>query len=381
MWALLNDRKFLHATALLVGTMVGVGIYGVPFAFAKSGFLVGTVWLVAMAAAVILFNLLFAQLTLSTPGVHQVAGYASAWLGPWGKRLMTLANVLTIYGGLLAYMIVAGEFMHNVLSRIVAVDPSYYSYGFALLWSFLWVARLRTIATIELGLIAVYGCIIILLTAGALPRIDAANLTGWAPSSWYLPYGVLLFAFSGITAIPLQRQLLGGRERLMRPAIITGVCFAAVLYALFAFAIVGLSGEATSPEALAGLYGLVGAPIILLGSILGVLTITTSYVMMGTAVWETFHVDYKVRTPVAWALALGPPMLLFASGLRNFIDVIGLIGAVAIGVQTVLLLAAYLRARAHPARTPELTIRIPRIVVWLLMALLGFGAVHELFLR
>ena len=83
MLTLFRDRKFLHAVAVLIGTMVGVGIYGIPFAFAKAGFWVGMVWLVGLAGIVCLFNLMFAELTLSTQGTHQVAGYANIWLGAW----------------------------------------------------------------------------------------------------------------------------------------------------------------------------------------------------------------------------------------------------------------------------------------------------------
>ena len=42
----LKNREFLHATSILIGTMVGVGIFGIPFAFAKAGFWVGLSFLV-----------------------------------------------------------------------------------------------------------------------------------------------------------------------------------------------------------------------------------------------------------------------------------------------------------------------------------------------
>src|SRR3972149_565150 len=94
MWALLRRRKFLHAVAVLVGTMVGAGVYGVPFVFAKAGFWVGTVWLVAVAGLLCVLQLLFAELTLATQGVHQLVGYATIWLGAWGRRAMGFAHIL-----------------------------------------------------------------------------------------------------------------------------------------------------------------------------------------------------------------------------------------------------------------------------------------------
>lgn len=167
----------------------------------------------------------------------------------------------------------------------------------------------------------------------------------------------------------------------MRPAIMAALAIAVALYLLFALVVVGVSGEVTSPESLAGLFGFMGTPIIMLGSLLGVLTISTSYVVLGTALYETFHIDYRIPPLAAWFTTLVPPLLLFVSGLRNFIDVIGLVGAVSVGIQGVLILAAYLRARKMRLRVPELRVRIPSWTVWLLMVVLTAGVFHELLSR
>lgn len=381
MFAYLRDKKFRHAVALLVGTMIGVGIYGIPFAFAKAGFWIGAAWLIGLAMLLMLVYLLLAELTLSTEGKHQLTGYAHIWLGPWGRRMMTFTQVLTIYGALLAFMIVFGEFTHNILSQFFAVDPQLYSLIFAGTWSLVWLARLRTIAAVESGLIAVYGCMIVLLAGISFNRIEPIHLAAFEPHFWFLPYGVLLFALGGATAIPLQRELLVGRERLLRPAIVWGTCIVGLLYLIFAAAIVGVSGEVTSPESLAGLYGLVPTGVILLGSILGVLTISTSYVALGTALFETYRLDYRMSTTSAWLLTMAPPLIFFWSGLRNFIDVIGLVGAVAGGLQGILLLAAFLRARRVRLRNPEFRFRVPAVVVWLLMLIFASGVAYELWLR
>jgi tyrosine-specific transport protein len=381
MFAYLYDRKFLHASAVLVGTMIGAGIYGIPFAFAKAGFLVGIAWLVGLAVLICLFNLMFAELTLSTQGVHQVSGYANIWLGAWGRRLMTVANLLGLYGSLLAYMIVAGEFLHNVLSQFLSIDPQLYCLLFASVLSLLWVLRTRTIASIELGLIALYGAIILIIAAVGLPHLNVSYLSDWTPDFWYLPYGIVFFALAGVSAIPIQRQLLAGRERLFRPAIVVSMIFVVVLYALFALTVVGLTGDITTPEALAGLFGVVSTPVIMLASFLGILTISSSYVMLGTALYETFHIDYHVRPSVAWLMGLAPPVIFYLSGLRTFIDVIGLVGAVAGGTQAVLLLAAYIRSRRMKLRAAEFRMRIPTVVVWLLMAFFAAGVIHEFMVR
>lgn len=381
MWAFVRDRKFLHATAVLVGTLVGVGIYGIPFVFAKAGVFIGILWLIAAALIMMTVHLLFAQLTLMTRGDHQLVGYATTWLGSWGRRFMGFAHILGITGALLAYIIVFGEFAHNLLSNYIAINPQWYSILFALIWALVWLARLRTVAAVEIGLIICYAAIVGIIGFGAVSHIHLENFTTTIPELWFLPYGVLLFAFGGVSAIPLQRQLLRGEERLFRPAIITAMAVAALIYLVFAIAIVGVSGDITSPEALSGLYGLVPSTVIMLGSLLGVFTISTSYIAIGTALYETYRLDYGIRAHWAWLLTVVPPLLFYGSGLRNFIDVIGLAGAVAGGLIGIVLLAAYLRARRSPERTSELRVRIPSWVVILLMLVLAAGSVYEIVLR
>ena len=380
-FALLRDAKFYHAVAVLIGTMVGVGIFGIPFAFAKAGFLVGVGWLIGLSVVVTLFNLMFAELALSTPGTHQVVGYINSWLGSWARRIATLAQVLSMYGALLAYIIVIGEFIHYVLSHFIAIDPRLYSLIFAAAASALWLLRIKTIAAIEQVMIVLYTVAVLLITVMGAGSIRTENFAGWTPDFWYLPYGVLLFALAGLSAIPIQRQLLTGRERLIRPAIMTAMGFTVVLYLVFAFVVVGVSGDVTVPSALAGLFGFLGSSAVIVGALLGILTITTSYTILGTALFDTFAIDYRLRHPVAWLFAAAPPVVLFIGGMTNFIDIIGLVGAVAVGLLSILILLAYVRARRARLRQPEFTVRIPTVVVVIIALLLLAGIVLELSLR
>jgi hypothetical protein len=114
---------------------------------------------------------------------------------------------------------------------------------------------------------------------------------------------------------------------------------------------------------------------------LGVLTITTSYIILGTALLETFNIDYRINMPVSWLLTGVPPVLLFMSGLTNFIDIIGMVGSVAVGVLSALLSLAYLRARRMRLRTPEFRVRIPTVFVVLITLLFVAGVVVELMHR
>ncbi len=377
----LREERFLEATGVLVGIMIGVGFYGIPFAFAKAGFLVGTLWLIALAVIIGFFDLLFTELMLSTKGAHQITGYVHIWLGPWARRVSMIAHFISLYGALLAYIIVVGEFLQNVLSRFFSIDPQLYSVGFAVVGAMAWLLRPKTIAKIELVFIALYTAAVVCIVAFGVRNIQGSHFLGWTPDFWYLPYGIILFALSGLSSLPVQRDILKGREHLIRPAIITALCFTVGLYLLFAAIVVGVSGDATSPAAFAGLFEFLGTPILVLGSLLGILTISTSYIMLGTALFETFRIDYGQSNILSWMLAVTPPVALFIIGFRNFIDIIGLVGGVALGTQCVLILASYLRARRAPQREPEVRVRVSGYVVVLCLLFFAAGVAAQFFLR
>ena len=372
---------FRHATAAMVGTMVGVGIFGVPFVFAKAGFWVGTVWLVGIAAAMVLFYQMYAEMMLRTEGEHQLVGYAERWLGPWGKRLVAFALMVGIYGALLAYTIVIGQFLHNIFSHFVAVNPELYSLMFTAALGPLILLRLKTVSFIEQGLTVLFIIVVGIIVAFGIGHIDVANYRYTVPHFWFLPYGVLLFAFSGATTMPIVRQLMRGRERGIRPAVISSVLLVAVLYLLFAAVVTGVSGEVTSPDALTGLFGFVGLPVVVLGSAFGVLTIATSYLMLGTALYEILHTDYRMRRPVSWLLVVFPPLVFYFSGLRNFIDVIGIVGTVTVGLTSIVFIRAYQKSLRRAERMPELTLHVPTAVWYVLMAVFAAGIGYAVLWR
>ena len=381
MWPYLRDRAFRHATTAIVGTMVGVGIFGVPFAFAKAGFGIGLAWLVGIAAVVALFYLMTAELILRTDGDRQLVGYADRWLGPWARRTVVFTSMLGIYGALLAYTIVISQFLHNVLSHFFALDPQMYSFLFTLALAPILMLRLPTVAFIEQALTVLFVVIVAVVLLTGIWHIEPGNFTYVSGYFWFLPYGVLLFAFSAQTSIPIARRLLRGDEQRLAPAILSATALTAILYAVFAAVVVGISGTATSPDALAGLFDTLGLPIIILGSVFGILTISTSYLMLGTALLEIYHLDYRQRLLPSWLLTVVPPLLFYVGGFRNFIDVIGTVGAVALGAQAIVFIFAYLRRDRIGDRKPELMLHLPSFVWYILIVAFAAGIGYALIWR
>ena len=69
----------------------------------------------------------------------------------------------------------------------------------------------RTIAWVELFLTSLFVVVVALIFSFGAPHVNFANYTYLHLNYWFLPYGVLLFAFAGLAAVPIQRDILLGQ--------------------------------------------------------------------------------------------------------------------------------------------------------------------------
>ena len=377
----LKNKNFLYATAVLIGTMVGVGVFGIPFAFAKAGFWVGFSFLILIGFITLLLNLMYGEVVLRTHEKHQITGYTNKYLGIWFKRLIFFSVSLSLYSALLVYMVIAGDFLNNIFSSVFYTSPTSYSLMFFIILSILILRGIKRISWVELLLVGLFIVVVFLIFGVGINKINLSNFTGIQPEFWFLPYGVLLFAFAGFSAIPIQRSILNNQENNFRKSILLAVILTGALYLLFAFTVLGISGDITTPDAISGLYEFLGGKIIFLGSLFGILAVSTGYLRLGSALLEMFHLDYGVPRKRAWFLVIAPPLVLFLGGLRTFIDIISLAGSVAIGLEGIVLTFVYIKSKSKGDRVPEYSLELPKFIYYLLIFMFGAGIVYALFIK
>jgi len=358
--------------------MVGVGIFGIPYAFAQAGFWVGMGLLVAVGLATLLVTLMFGEVILRTHESHQIMGYARLYLGLNAQRLLFFTTVLMGYVGLLAYIIISGDFLSTILSPYLYTSIPSYSVIFGVILSLAVLRGIKTISRIELFFTTLFVFVMGLILFTGFSSIEPANFVGFNQANIALPYGVLLFAFAGLLAVPIQRQLLVGQERKLWPSITLAMLFTGGLYAVFATTVIGISGSETSPDAVSGLYQFLGNNITILGSFFGAFAITTSFLMLASAMINTLNLDFKIHRFNAWLLVVVPPMVLFLLGVRSFIGIISLAGGVAIALEQILVVFLYARAKNKGDRIPEYSLNIPVWVLYTLMGVFSIGIVYFL---
>lgn len=375
MHAVPTTRHYPRAIAMLIGTIIGVGIFGVPYVVARSGALFGAAHFVVMTAVLLFVHLSFGELTLRTKAHHRLVGYAERYFGPWGKGIAALAGIAGIYGALLAYIIIGGSFLHQLLGPTLGGTPWLYSVAFSAVGVIAIAFGLRMIEELEFILTAFLFIAMALIFIVGAQRVNTEHWNTVYLSNALLPYGAILFSLGGASAIAEIRDILRGRERLLARAITWGTLIAAALTALFVFIVVGVSGSATTPEAIAGLAPTLGRSIVLLGAILGILAIATSFLSLGLYIDEVFRFDFRYSKPMALLLGVVVPIVIFLIGQPEFTKVIIVTGGIFGGLDGIIILLTALRARRTGDRQPEFTLRVPAVVHWIvaLMFLAGIG--------
>jgi amino acid permease len=372
-------KELFVAVATLVGFVVGAGILGLPYVFAQSGFLTGVLSVLFIGITVLILNLMIGETSLRTKSSHQLVGYAERYLGKKGKKLMLIFLLLGWYGAMVAYIIKTGQFLSALLDPIIIINPVYYSIIFALLGSFLVYRGLSLIEKSEFWMVTFIFIIIAIIAIFTAPQINTSNLTTFNLNQFWFPFGVVLFAFGGAGAIPEMREELKNNKKLIKKAIIIGTIISALIYILFPILIVGVTGLNTTDGAILGLGQVLGYKILALGSLFGILTMTTSFIAIGLAIKEIFKFDYRDNEIQSSFLATVIPfttaIIIILLKIDNaFYKVIDLNGAIIYPLTSILFVIMFWRARKMGNRKPEYTLKFAKTlgVIVILIFLLGF---------
>src|SRR3989344_4718042 len=326
--------KTLEGFGILIGVIIGAGLFGLPYSFSEAPILWNIFLFLAVFSLSVLLHLLFAGIIYTTPGKHRFPGYVQIYLGPRAETVATIFTVLSFYGAMLAYGILGATFLQN----IYGIDFFTAGIMFFILGGSLFFLSIDEVGKINFYLTLLLACFISLLALRVFPEIHAENFLVEG-RSWLLAYGILVFAFGGYSAIPDLRDILGARNHsLPKKIIFLSLLAAALLYVVFIASILGVNGASVTPDALSGLGGVLGRGILVLGSLIGIFTVFRAYVGFGADLKLTYRYDYEIKEGRAWLLVFIPPILLFLLGFIDLVKILSLVGSVGLGVFAVFIL-------------------------------------------
>lgn len=367
-----KHTRSLLAYGSFLGTVIGVGIFALPYLASRMGFLPLAALMVVLTAALIVLLRLFADLVLAFPEPHRIPGYVGKTLGHRWKTLSLVVSSLSLLGALLAYLIVGGTFFALMLKPLVSITTAGGAVLFFLLGSFLIARGTKAVAWSDLVLTAIFFVIVAVIFFAALPKLELSFL---GPSVWSrtpLGYGVALFSLWGLSIVPEMTELTG-RDRKRTHAVITsGLILTTIVYLVFALMVLGVTGHGTTEDALTGFLGQFPPAIVALGGLMGFITTITSYIALGITLRKTLRYDLGVRDLSAMGLTVLLPLIVYILGLTNLIDILGITGAVLLGAEGILVLLASRYVQKSRERLSS------RAGVTILLALLVLGVIVEL---
>jgi len=340
-------KNYIYPIATLSGTIIGVGLFALPYITLKVGFWVMCGYFLVLGALVILVHQFFGELALKTPDYKRLPGFAKIYLGNWGERIAYISAILGIFGAILAYLIVGGEFLTELLSPIFGGGNLFWTIIYFLAGAILIFFGIKAIAKVEFWGLILFFLVLILIFLRGRYLINIENLFPpisnfkFQISNFFLPYGVILFSLWGAALIPEVEEMLGEKKKLLLKIIPVAILIPIIIYLFFIYLILGITGPQTTESALVGLKNFLGNRIVSLGFLFGLLTTFTSFIALGLTLKKVFWYDLKIGKNIAFAITCFIPLVLFLIGVKQFIPVISFVGATMLGIDGILILLMY----------------------------------------
>lgn len=335
---------FLLATGLLAGTVIGAGIFSLPYVFSRLGILVSVLFLASFFVVYYLLHSMYADLLCAASGRHQFAYLAERYLPPWLSPIAAWGVIVELLFVLLVYLVLAPSFAELVVPESAP----------AAFWVFWALGSLFVFLKLDwLGLIeSVSVCVIVAIVAvvfsigfasgGAFPAHEPLSL-----AAFFLPFGPLLFSLSGRPAVAKvveehRKAAANGRPFSLHWALALGTAIPAVVYLAFVFGVLRLSPSVT-PDALSGLASLPSWVLALFG-VMGFVSLWKSYLMIGTNARDILRFDFRFSRVASALIVLAVPLVLVWLGLNSFLLAVTFTGSVFLALEGVYIITMWRRA-------------------------------------
>lgn len=370
--------------AVLVGAIVGVGIFGLPYVALHAGLLplIGFFGLVVFLLFAI--SHAYGHIVVGTSGQSRLPGYVERYLGHQWKQVAFFSTTLGLWGALLTYIIVGGQFLSGLFQPFIGGSPLFFALLFFFVGALFVFRDAKTIARTELLLLGFFVLLIVIIVLIGIPHLHFSNLPIIKPSFILLPYGVALFALWGVNVLPDVAELVGKNQKRLDRLSLGALLGSTLIYVIFTLLVLGISRERTTPDALDGLRSLLGEKAMIFCYLFGLIATFTSFIALGLDLKKVFMLDYGFHFAPALLLTLGIPIGLYLAGIENFIGVISVVGGTVLGIQGILILKTYEHMARDRARLASnqgyrfLHVIKPLIVILAIGVILGLIAPYLL---
>ncbi|OGY63032.1 MAG: hypothetical protein A2745_00855 [Candidatus Harrisonbacteria bacterium RIFCSPHIGHO2_01_FULL_44_13] len=372
-------RSLILPASILAGTIIGAGIFSLPFVFQTAGLSLGFIYLALASVVYIFLHLMYADVIIRTSESHRFVGYAKIYLGSrafWLSILMTVVEMIFV---MTIYLTLSQSFSNLVTTFGSNLEKLLIFWFLGSAAVFMSLRRIALLEFLIVGGILLIISLIFVLGLNNFLNLPAAD---FFPnfSMIFLPLAPLLFSLSGRVAIPALVDYLKDKPdavRLVKKSVIVGTLAPAVLYGLFVVGVLGLSSN-VSEDAVSGLIGQAPGWILLAVGILGLLSLWSSYIVVGLDINKSLVYDFKLPVWLRFLLVVMAPLLLYLSGFQSFIGLVSFVGGVFLSLEGIFIICMWLKANKVLAKPPVLLKKANIVVIGFLFLILAAALSYEI---
>ena len=330
------NKSAILSVGLLAGTIIGAGIFSLPYIFSRVGIIPATLYLVVFSGIYTVFYFMYSELLLQENKPHDFFTLAKKHLSKITSQFAPFFIIGELLFTLVVYLILAETFLDFGFG-IKGIIPVLLFWACSSVFMFV---RLNWLGIIEvLSTLSIIAVVIFIFFMGGT-TISNSNFSLFPQAfDWklfLLPFGPLLFSFSGRPAVSkvveeYRRAKTDGSPFSIKKSLMWGTIIPAVIYLFFVLSVFRLGGTVSS-DALSGLTFL--SPILsaLLGT-LGLIALWDSYFIIGINIKDILTLDARWSRWIGICISLFSPLILYVLGFKDFLLVLGLVGGIFIACE------------------------------------------------
>lgn len=370
-------KNILVPASILAGTIIGAGVFSLPFVFKEVGLATGFFYLAFFCLVYIFVYFLYADIAVRTAGEHRFIGYAEIYFGRFGFWASIFIALFQLFIVLVIYLILAPSFFKLIFSG----PETFYLTVFWLICSIVIMMDIKRAAIFESLIVS--GVVIIIATIfflGFGGFINSEISWGGIDISKFLAVGPILFALAGFLIVPEVISYF--REAnipisFARKSLIVGAVVPAIAYGAFVLGILGLS-KSVSVDAISGLIGNVPLFYLILLGILGSLSLMGSYILVGIIIRKMLNLDLHFSKWLSMAMTIALPILFYFMGFRDFIGSISFVGGIFLPVEIIFIIFMWLQVQKKSEIPPILTGKYTKFLIPLALLVFSMVLIYEI---
>lgn len=370
-----KHKNFLEAIFVIIGGVVGLGVFAIPFAAKNIGLYPGLFLIFSISFLMIFLNTLFAEIIIFTKKNECIIAYSRRYLGKIAKIVETFSIIFGYTGSLLAYTLATAVFVTSLLS----LDQAYF-------WPIILVSQainslilirgFKGLGKIEL-LFSFLMCLVFCFLFFKSFAFFQETKTNWLET--FLPYGVVLFALSGEASIPIAVNLLEKEKKKIGWVIFVSYLVIAFVTAIFFVSAFLTSGQNITPDPFVSMSQKMGQWVVYFGSFLGLLAVLTSHWAISGYLKKILETDLKIKQILSWFFVVFSPAILILLGAYNFIHIIGLVGVIAGTTDALIILIIYRKVFSRKnSKNVVLPFKVPGLFIWIIFGIFLAAAISSI---